>query len=85
MKLLDFDGRANSLELLGDLFGFFLADAFLDGLGSGLNDVLGFLQAQAGNDFTDDLDDLDLFGATRSFLLQRRQQHHRQRGHRQRR
>ncbi len=62
-ELLDFDGSTDSLELLGDLLGFFLGDSFLDGLGSGLNHVLGFFQAQAGNDFTDNLDDLDLFGA----------------------
>ena len=64
MELLDFDGSTDSLELLGDLLGFFLGDAFLDGLGSSFDHVLGFLEAQALHDFADNLDDLDLFRAS---------------------
>ncbi|MPM92777.1 hypothetical protein SDC9_139913 [bioreactor metagenome] len=62
-QLLDLDLRADFFELLLDLLGFSLGQAFLDGLGGGLNKVLGFLQAQAADDFADNLDDLDLLGA----------------------
>src|SRR5262245_49493351 len=57
--LLDLDLRAGLFELLLDGRGFVLVHAFLDWLGRGLDEVLGFLQAEAG-DFTDDLDDVDL-------------------------
>ena len=60
--LLDFDLRAGFGELLGDVVGLFLGDVLLDGLRAVVDEVLGFLQAQAG-DLTDDLDDLDLVGA----------------------
>ena len=46
------------LELLLDLGGLVLVDAFLDGLAAGLDQVLGFLQAETrdGADFLDDVD-----------------------------
>ncbi len=60
--LLDFDLRASFFKLLLQRFGVGLGSAFLHGLRSAVDDVLGFLQAQAGSG-TDDLDDLDLLGA----------------------
>src|SRR5690606_18522819 len=59
--LLDFDGRACGLEVLLHLLGVFLRSAFLHGA-AGLGEVLGFLQAQAG-DGADGLDDLHLLVA----------------------
>ena len=61
-KLLDFDFAADFLDLGSQLLGIFLGQAFLDGLGAGgssLNEVLGFLQAQAAH-FADDLQNLQL-------------------------
>ena len=60
-ELLDFDSGARVDELLLDRLGFFLADAFLDRLGSAVDQVLGLFQAEAG-DFANGLDDVDLFG-----------------------
>src|SRR5262245_23165997 len=60
--LLDFDLRADFLELLLDGRGLFLGHAFLDRLGRTLDEVLGFLEAERG-DLADDLDDVDLVGA----------------------
>ena len=57
--LLDLDLRADFVEFLPDGFGFFLVDAFLEDLGHRFDEVLGFLQTEAG-DFADDLDDVDL-------------------------
>ena len=51
-------------ELLLDLLGLVLVHAFLDGLGRGLDEVLGFLEAEAG-DRADLLDDVDLLVAGR--------------------
>ena len=62
-QLLDFDSSADFGQLFLDLFAFFLGSAFLDGLGGGFHEVLGFLQAQAGQ-LADNLDDLDLLGAS---------------------
>src|SRR5699024_2468906 len=56
------DLGASLLELGLDLVCFFLVDAFLDGLRSAFDEVLGFLQAQAG-DGADFLDDFDLLVA----------------------
>src|SRR5699024_9977934 len=61
--LLDFDSRADLGELLLDVLGGFLGDSLLDGLRAVVHQILGFLQAQAGAHFADDLDDLDLLGA----------------------
>src|SRR5277367_3221965 len=61
-KLLNFNSGASVDELLLDRLSFFLADAFLDGLGSAVDQVLGFFQAEAG-DFANGLDDIDLVGA----------------------
>ena len=47
-----------------DLVGFFLVHAFLDRLGSGLDQVLGFLQPEA-SERPDFLNDLDLLVAGR--------------------
>ena len=59
MKLLDLDLRAGFLELLLEGLGIVLGDAFLDGLGSGLDKALGLGKTQTG-ELADDLDDLDL-------------------------
>src|SRR5690606_36234803 len=62
-RLLDFDRGAGRFQVLLDLLGFFLRSAFLDHA-TGFGQVLGFLQAQAG-DRADHLDDLDLLVAGR--------------------
>src|SRR6476660_4040425 len=61
--LFDLDGRALILELLLDLGGLVLVDAFLDGLAAGLDQVLGLLQAET-RDGADLLDDVDLLVTT---------------------
>ena len=61
-ELLDLAGSADFLELGNHSLGIVLGDGFLDGLGSVVDELLGFLQTQAG-DLADDLDDLDLLGA----------------------
>ncbi len=48
-ELLDLDLRADFLELLLDRRGLVLGHAFLDRLGRALDEVLGFLQAEAGD------------------------------------
>src|SRR5699024_3085615 len=53
---------AGFLQIVDDLLGVFLGDALLQGLGSVVDDLLGFLQAQAGQG-ADNLDDGDLVGA----------------------
>src|SRR4029077_11419221 len=58
-RLLHLDDRALRFELLLDLFGFLLGHAFLHGAGRALHQVLGLLQAQAG-DRPDLFDHLDL-------------------------
>src|SRR4030095_10298286 len=58
-SLLELDGAAGFFDLLLDLLGFVLVDAFLDGLRSAFDERLGFTQAQAG-DGADFLDDVDL-------------------------
>ena len=60
--LLEFDRSAFGFELFLELFGFGLFEAGLDGLGSAIDQVLGFLEAQAGG-LADDLDDLDFLVA----------------------
>src|SRR2546425_12614654 len=57
--LLQFDDRALCFELLFDLVGFLLGHAFLHRAGRAFHQVLGLLQAQAG-DRPDFLDDLNL-------------------------
>ena len=59
LKLLELNLSACSLELLLDLVSLSLRSSLLDGLRSGVNLLLSFLQAQAG-DLADSLDDLDL-------------------------
>lgn len=44
-SLLDFDDSADFGKLGLDLLGFVLGSAFLDGLGGGFHQILGFLQA----------------------------------------
>jgi hypothetical protein len=56
--LLELDGGASRLEVLLELRSVVLRHGFLHDA-SGLDEVLGFLQAQAG-DGADGLDDLDL-------------------------
>ena len=58
-RLLEGDLCADFFDLCLDCLCLFLGDAFLDVLGSALNEFLSFLQAQAG-DLTDNLDNLDL-------------------------
>src|SRR4051812_23004176 len=57
--LLDLDLGALLLEGCLDLLGLFLGDAFLDGLGRSIDEVLGLLEAEAG-ELAYDLDDRDL-------------------------
>src|SRR6476469_6152051 len=59
---LELDGAAGFLDLLLDLLGFVLVDAFLDGLRRAFDERLGFAQAQAG-DRADFLDHVDLLAA----------------------
>jgi hypothetical protein len=61
-SLLELDGRALLFEFLLELLGVFLRERLLDGLRSGLDEVLGFLQTQARGR-ANDLDDLDLLVA----------------------
>src|SRR4051794_29135403 len=58
-SLLELDGSAGILDLLLDLLGFVLADAFLDGLRRAFDQRLGFAEAEAG-DRADFLDHVDL-------------------------
>src|SRR4051794_41492451 len=60
--LLQLDGAAGILDLLLDLLGLFLVDAFLDGLGRALDQRLRLAQAEAG-DRADFLDHVDLLAA----------------------
>ena len=59
--LLERDFGAAVLKLLLDRLRLILGDVLLHGLRSALDQVLGFLEAKAG-DLADDLDDIDLFG-----------------------
>src|SRR4029079_5016204 len=62
VKLLDVDRGTGLGELgLGSLCGF-LGGLLEDGLGSAVDEILGFLQTEAGQ-LAHDLDDLDLLGA----------------------
>ena len=53
---------AFSIQLLLDIFSFFLGNAFLQNLRSAVYNFLSFLQAQTGN-FTNNLDNLNLVRA----------------------
>src|SRR5690606_12246111 len=53
--LLELDGTASFFDLLLDLFGFCLGHAFLDCRRCAFDQILGFLQTQAGH-FADSLD-----------------------------
>src|SRR5438874_9198993 len=57
-RLLQFHLGASLFELLLYLVGFVFVHAFLDRLGSALDEVLGFLEAETsdGADFLDDFD-----------------------------
>ena len=59
-ELLDGDRRARGLELGLGLLGGILGDLLEQRLGSAVDEVLGLLEAQAGDDLADDLDDADL-------------------------
>src|SRR6185437_6387791 len=61
--LLDGDFGAGCLEGGLRLLGRFLGALFDDGLGRAIDEVLGFLQAEA-RELADGLDDLDLLGAS---------------------
>src|SRR5687768_588267 len=58
-RLLDLRGSAGVVQLLLDRLGVGLRDALLDHRGHTLNEVLGFLEPEAG-DLADDLDHADL-------------------------
>src|SRR5688572_18558864 len=60
--LLDLDLGADVRELLLDRERLVLRDRFLDRLGRALDEVLRFLQPEAGH-FANDLDDVDLVAA----------------------
>src|SRR4051794_16062825 len=60
--LLQLDGAAGILDLLLDLLGFFLVDAFLDRLGSAFDQRLRLAEAKTG-DRADFLDHVDLLAA----------------------
>ena len=60
--LLELDRGAGLFELALDLVGLLLVHALLDGLGARVDEVLGLLEAEAG-DRADDLDHLDLLSA----------------------
>src|SRR4051812_43513962 len=59
---LELDGAAGILDLLLDLLGFVLVDAFLDGLGRALDQRLRLAEAKPG-DRADFLDHVDLLAA----------------------
>src|SRR5258706_532463 len=61
---LDLDSCSSRLELLLELFGVVLRNAFVDGFAAGLDAVLGFLEAEA-RDRAHVADDVDLLVATR--------------------
>src|SRR4029079_15627633 len=61
-RLLELDGAAGVLDLLLDLLGLFLVDAFLDRLGSAFDQRLRLAEAKAG-DRADFLDHVDLLAA----------------------
>src|SRR5712691_164994 len=63
-SLLELDGGAGLLELGLDAVGLLLVHALLDRLGSRVDEVLGLLEAEAG-DGADDLDHLDLLPTRR--------------------
>src|SRR5713101_4370689 len=58
-QLLDLHLGTSVFELLLDRRGLVFVDAFLDGLGGAIHQVLGFLETEA-RDFADRLDDVDL-------------------------
>src|SRR5882672_4050918 len=62
LRLLELNLGAGLLELGLDLLGLVLVDAFLDSLGRAFDEVLGFLESEAG-DGADFLDDFDLLFA----------------------
>ena len=61
-RLLKLGGGTGFLQLLDDGLGVGLADGLFDRRRHGLDEVLGFLEAQR-RDFADRLDDVDLVGA----------------------
>src|SRR5215831_12160904 len=65
LDLLDLDDGALVLELLLDLGGLVLGDAFLDHLATGLDQLLGLLDAEARHDGAHLLDDVELLVAAR--------------------
>ena len=60
VELLDGDRRAGRLELGLGVLGGVLGDLLQQRLGSAVDQILGLLEAQAGDDLADDLDDADL-------------------------
>src|SRR5699024_12228518 len=63
-KLLQLDGSASFLQLSLSSFSGVLVCAFEDSLRCALYELLSFLQAQAGNEFADSLNDADLLCAS---------------------
>ena len=62
-NLLEFDRSSCFFEFFLEFFGFSLGDAFLDRLGSGFHQILGFLEAKTG-DAAHFLDDVDFLFAS---------------------
>src|SRR5699024_6726700 len=63
-KLLELDGSASFFQLSLSSFSVVLACSFEDSLRCALNELLSFLQAQAGNDFANSLNNADLLCAS---------------------
>ena len=60
---MDLHLGAGRFDFFLDLGGFFLGDAFLDGLGSPIDQGLGLGKTESGDGSADFLDDGDLVGA----------------------
>src|SRR5699024_8420555 len=63
-KLLELDGSASFFQLSLSSFSVVLVCAFEDSLRCALYELLSFLQAQAGNEFANSLNDADLLCAS---------------------
>lgn len=63
-ELLELDGSASLFELSLSSLSVVLGSTLEDSLRSGLNELLSFLQAQAGDDLADSLNNADLLSAS---------------------
>ena len=64
LELFQLDRCAGFGKLGLDLFGFVLRNAFLERFRSAVDQVLRFLEAEARDDFANDLDDRDLVASS---------------------